>query len=96
MSDLERLKDVELFAWMGEDEHGSGEIGIKQGLVPAGYIPLVSIHRGKLTAGYIHRGLAVQAATYGKTIRLVRFKMVDVVATIEPPPGAYDGPRSEA
>jgi hypothetical protein len=41
MSDL---KDIELFVWLGEDEEGSGEIGLKQALVPARLIPMVSIH----------------------------------------------------
>ena len=36
------VEDVELYAWVGEDEFGSGEIGLKQGLVPAGMIPLVA------------------------------------------------------
>lgn len=33
------------FAWVGEDELGSGEVGLKRGYVPAGLIPLVAIER---------------------------------------------------
>lgn len=74
MSDL---KDIELFAWLGEDEFGSAEIGIKQELVPAGYIPMVSIHRGKMEK-YWHRAEA-QAKKYGKRIKLCRFTFAEVL-----------------
>jgi hypothetical protein len=85
MSDeLERLRQVELFAWLGEDEHGSGEIGLKQALVPAGYIPLVAVHQDKVAQEYLRRAMAAQAATYGKTIRLCRYQLVEVLETIDP------------
>ncbi|HEY1416699.1 MAG TPA: hypothetical protein VGF41_02305 [Myxococcaceae bacterium] len=32
-----------IYAWVGLDEHGSGRVGIKQGAVPAGYIPLAAM-----------------------------------------------------
>jgi len=44
----DELEDVELFAWLGRDEFGSGEIGLKQGVVPAGLIPIVSVKRDKV------------------------------------------------
>ena len=34
---------MEIFAWIGEDELGSGRVGIKQGNVPAGCIPLAAM-----------------------------------------------------
>jgi hypothetical protein len=37
------ISDHSLYAWIGEDEFGSGEIGLKRGLVPAGIIPLVTM-----------------------------------------------------
>ena len=37
----ERIEQVRLFAWLGEDEHGSEVIGLKQAL-PAGLIPIVA------------------------------------------------------
>ena len=32
-----------IYAWVGEDEYGSGRVGLKQGVVPAGIIPLVAM-----------------------------------------------------
>lgn len=74
-----KLEPIELFAWMGMDELGSGTVGIKQGRVPAGYIPLVSIDREKIAK---YRDLLVsQSNTYGKKIYLCRFVCVEVVET---------------
>lgn len=84
MSEKKSLKDVELYAWMGEDEHGSGEIGIKQGLVPAGLIPLVSIDAQKISRDYIINNLQRQADMYGKTIRLCKYVMTEEVITLRP------------
>jgi hypothetical protein len=73
----EHLRSIELFAWVGEDELGSGEIGIKQGHVPAGYIPLVAISRDKMSRLAPH--MQIQAMHYGKKIRLCRFVFAEVV-----------------
>ena len=64
-----------LYAWIGEDELGSGEVGLKQALVPAGYIPLVSLSREKINRPEIRQQLQKQASFYGKTIRLVAFEL---------------------
>lgn len=77
-----KLEEMELFAWMGEDELGSGEIGIKQGFVPAGMIPLVSIKKEKINTSNIRNGLAVQSCIYGKKIKLCRFKFIEVVESV--------------
>lgn len=74
---MQELETIELFAWLGEDELGSGEIGLKQGSVPAGLIPMVSIHREKLEKHWSQA--EAQAKHYGKRIYLVRFKVVEVV-----------------
>jgi hypothetical protein len=47
------VKEIMLYAWLGEDEHGSGVVGIKQALVPAGYIPLVAKDEFKIDREYI-------------------------------------------
>ena len=31
----DNVKTTALYAWVGEDEMGSGQIGLKQGVVPA-------------------------------------------------------------
>lgn len=77
---------MDLFAWIGEDEHGSGRVGIKIGLVPAGRIPLAAMEfdRHKLEA--LRAQLQRQADAHGKTIRLARFTFVEDVIVCEPRP----------
>jgi len=67
------LRKIQLFAWIGEDELGSGEIGIKQAMVPAGCIPLVAIDKNKMQHSAIKGQLDQQGKTYSKKIRLCRF-----------------------
>lgn len=80
-ADDPRVMGLELFAWVGEDELGSGRVGIKAGLVPAGYIPLVAIDRGDMEklADQMNR----QARAYGKKIRLCRFTFAGVVVATD-------------
>jgi hypothetical protein len=70
---------IELYAWVGEDELGSGEMGLKQGLVPAGMIPLVATKREKVDQSYIEKPLALQSQRWEKPIYLVRFTAVEIV-----------------
>ena len=77
----ESIKDIELWAWLGEDEFGTGEIGIKQAQVPAGIVPMVAVRRDRMEK-YFHHAEA-QAKRYGKKIRLCRFKFVEVVRETE-------------
>ena len=78
----ERLQDHALYAWVGEDEFGSGRIGLKQGLVPAGYIPLVTMDydRHKIDRAPLRAAMETQARKYGKKIRLVKFVFAEIVA----------------
>jgi hypothetical protein len=80
----DRLRSLELFAWVGEDELGSGVIGLKQGLVPAGYIPLVATAREKVDRDYIRMAMSIQAETYGKKIYLCRFTFAEVIKQTRP------------
>lgn len=73
-----------IYAWVGEDEFGSGEVGIKQGLVPAGFIPLVSTIQDKLRKHGLPELLMEQSKMYGKTIRLVKYVPVEVVIELKP------------
>lgn len=80
-----RVNDLELLAWIGEDELGSGKIGLKGALVPAGYVPMVAMGDDmRMADRRIADQLQQQANTYGKTIRLCRFKFEEVVETLEP------------
>jgi hypothetical protein len=80
-----------LYAWIGEDELGSGVVGLKQALVPAGYIPLVSLDRAKLDTPSIRAQLQQQASQFGKTIRLVAFELTPgELVTLAPGASAQD------
>lgn len=78
------IEQLELVAWVGEDELGSGQIGIKQGLTAAGMIPLAAVGRDdhKLEAFVEH--LQRQANAYGKVIRLCRFRFVSEEIVLRP------------
>ena len=79
------LKDLVVVAWVGEDELGSGKIGIKQGACAAGFIPLAAMDfdEWKLARPEMVRQMEAQAAVYGKRIRLVRFRFAEVVLETE-------------
>lgn len=74
---MSAIETVELYAWIGEDELGSGEIGLKQGTVPAGCIPLVAVDPLKMVR--LRGQMEQQARVYGKRIRLCRFSFVEVL-----------------
>lgn len=72
-----------IYAWVGEDELGSGRIGIKQALCPAGYVPLAAMDYDLEKLKRLKPGLEAQASLYGKKIRLCRFDLVDIVDATE-------------
>ena len=76
---MSRLEEHSLYAWVGEDELGSGRIGLKQALVPAGYIPLVTMDYDVHKIQRVKDQLNMQAKVCGKKIRLVRFAFAEVV-----------------
>ena len=76
------LKAIELFAWVGEDELGSGEIGLKQAVVPAGIIPIVATKQHKVGQDYIRKQMDAQGKAFGKRIVLCRFKFDGVVEEV--------------
>lgn len=71
------LEDLQLYAWVGEDELGSGQLDIKQARVPAGVIPIVGIDRKKMER--VWPQMESQARHWGKRIRLCRFILVEVI-----------------
>lgn len=77
---------MKLFAWVGPDELGSGVVGLKQGRVPAGVIPLVVVEadRHKLERPEVVAQLQAQATRFGVTITFVEFEDVSVQRTLEP------------
>lgn len=80
------VRGMELFAWAGEDELGSGDVGLKQALCPVGLVPMVSIQRHKVAAAPIRAQLVAQAQHFGTRMWLVRFLPVEAVDAIEPEP----------
>ena len=68
-----RMIEQPLFAWVGEDELGSGKFGLKQAFVPAGLVPLVAVDREKIATNQVVDQLRAQARQYRKTISLVRY-----------------------
>jgi hypothetical protein len=79
-----RVENMTLYAWVGEDELGSGEVGLKQALCPAGLIPMVACKTGKMDQEYIVQQMQRQATTCGKVIRLCRFEFVGEVIILLP------------
>jgi len=79
---MEDVKSVELFAWVGEDEYGSGVIGIKQAMVPAGIIPIVATTLEKVNQKHILNALDLQGKIFGKKIMLCRFKFEEIITEI--------------
>lgn len=78
------VKETALYAWVGEDEFGSNDVGLKQAMVPAGCIPLVAVNGKKLDRDYIIAQLQRQANAYGKSIRLCKYEFVEELITVVP------------
>lgn len=78
-----------IYAWVGEDEHGSGRIGLKQGLCPAGYIPLVAMAYDLAKLARMKPAMEAQARASGMKIRLCRFDFSDIAA--ETKAGTWSG-----
>lgn len=74
----------DLLAWMGEDELGSGKIGIKQASVPAGIIPMVAVESHRDRMEKVTPQMRQQARQWGVTIRLVRYVAVEELVTLTP------------
>jgi hypothetical protein len=77
---------MDLYAWIGEDEFGSGRVGLKQGDVPAGRIALVAMDYDRAKLERLAPLLQAQADHYSKTIRLARFSFAEDVITLTPRP----------
>lgn len=77
----------DLYAYVGEDELGSGRVGLKQADMPAGRIPLVVVADDLykiVRAHHLPAQLQMQANAYKKPIRLVRYVALETIAVINP------------
>lgn len=85
---------MEMFAYIGMEEIAGRpqRVGIKQGMVPAGFIPLVVMDydRAKLMREDVVKQLQAQANKFGQSIRLARFTYIDDVLTLHPQAGTSD------
>jgi hypothetical protein len=75
------LAEMSLWAWLGEDEHGSGVIGLKQAQCAAGLIPMVATRRAKVEK--FQPQFEAQAKRYGKRIRFCRFAYAETLRETE-------------
>jgi len=75
-------KPLTIYAWIGEDELGSGVVGLKQGLVPSGYIPLAAMGHHLDRLAKVGPQMEMQARQYGKKIYLCKFEFTGDVAAM--------------
>ena len=76
------LNEVTMYAWVGpNDAPGATDeaIGIKQGIVPAGCIPLVAIDKEKITRPQLRTQLQQLTRQTGKPRFLVKLAVVEVI-----------------
>jgi hypothetical protein len=81
----EELENLMLYAWVGPNDAPDATDstwGIKQGVVPAGYIPLVAVDQAKMER--LFPQMAVMAKATGKVRYLARF-VFDGIERIEEP-----------
>lgn len=76
------LESIKLYAWLGEDEFGSGEIGLKQAAVPAGMVPMVATSEAKMNQGFIREAMDAQGKKFGKKIVLCRYRIEEVILEV--------------
>jgi len=77
------LRDLVIYAWVGEDELGSGVVGLKQAQTPAGMIPLAAMGHHLDRMLKLAPAMQALALLYGKKIRLCRFAFEDVIRETE-------------
>jgi hypothetical protein len=74
---------MKVYAWVGEDEFGSGEVGLKQGRDRRGQITALAAVDAEKLARFAEP-LQLQATLYGKTIRLIECEEVRTLVTLTP------------
>ena len=72
--------EIAMYAWIGEDELGSGIVGLKQGLTPAGMIPLAAMAHHLDRMAKMLPAMEAQAARSGKKIRLYKLTAIEIAA----------------
>jgi hypothetical protein len=77
---VELPNKLAIYAWVGEDELGSGRVGLKQGITPAGCIPLAAMDYHLDRLAKLKPQMEAQAAKSGMKIRLCRFEMTGILA----------------
>ena len=74
------MSQLMMYAWVGEDELGSGKVGLKIGKTPAGMIPLAAMgfHLDRLAK--LLPDMEKQAQASGMKIRLMKFGATGEIA----------------
>ena len=79
------VSSVEVLAWIGEDELGSGVVGMKQTMTPKGISCLAAVDPGKwVQHPHVFRTMQAQADAYNKHLYLCRYRFVQVEELIIP------------
>jgi hypothetical protein len=78
----QQLKELQLYAYVGiDDAVKDGDLGIRQGVCRAGFVPIVMTEAHFLTgrASGFREQFEAQAETTGVKTYLCRFKMVEIL-----------------
>ena len=76
------VSKMKLYAWIGEDEENTEDIGIKMANGPKGPFPLISSDISKIDTEFIHSMLKTQATLFGRPITLVSFEVKEKIKEI--------------
>lgn len=78
-------QEIEIYAYLGADEFGSGRVGLKQAFGPNGLANLVvmDFDRHKIDNPQVRDSLEAMARKFGKKIRFCRLVLVEIVAETE-------------
>ena len=84
-----KAEEMVLYAWVGAQDDpfaktGKGEFGLKQGVVPAGTIPIVACKEEKVNTQDIVDQMKKWVGLTGIPRQLVRFKFDAVIGEINP------------
>lgn len=90
------MSRLAIYAWVGEDEFGSGRVGIKQGITAAGCIPLAAMDYDLHKLTRMVPLMEEQAKRYGKKIRLCKFEMIEVAAETKAGADPMSDPRPDS
>ena len=77
---------LKLLAWIGEDEYGSGDVGLKQVMTKNGVTATAGVDKEDswIISENLKTAMEMQSVMFGKTLYLVRYKLEEIVEVITP------------